>query len=96
MESHCINDYFISNGTILANSIHCYINPLLHVGNIINCIVITDISQEAVISIIKSIEISLFWYEDISASVMKICMHEYIVPLPYLVNSSIKQGIFFR
>ena len=28
------------------------------------------------------------------ASVMKKCVHDYITPLTYLVNSSIKQGIF--
>ena len=28
------------------------------------------------------------------ASVMKKCLHNFITPLTYLVNSSIKQGIF--
>ena len=52
--SNTFNDYFMSIGSILANSIHCNINPLLNLDNIPNSIVIPDISQEAVISVIKS------------------------------------------
>ena len=51
--SNTFNDYFISIGSILANSIHCNVNPLLYVDNIPNSIVTPDISQEAVISVIK-------------------------------------------
>ena len=29
--SNTFNDYFISIGSILANSIHCYVNPLWYV-----------------------------------------------------------------
>ena len=32
--SNMFNDYFISIGSILANSIHCNVNPLLYVDNI--------------------------------------------------------------
>ena len=34
--SNTFNDYFISIGSILANSIHCNVNPLLYVDNIPN------------------------------------------------------------
>ena len=57
--SNTFNDYFISIGSILTNSIHCNVNPLLYVDNIPNSIVIPDISQEAVISVIKSLKNSL-------------------------------------
>ena len=69
-------------------------NPLLYVDNIPNSIVIPDISQEAVISVIKSLKNSAPGYDDIPISVMKKCINEYIAPLTYLVNISIKQGIF--
>ena len=49
--SNTRNDYFISIGSIIANSIHYNVNPLLYVDNIPNSIVIPDISQEAVIKI---------------------------------------------
>ena len=89
--SNKFNDYF---GSILANSIHCNVNPLLYVDNIPNSIVIPDISQEAVISVIKSLKNSAPGYDDIPTSVMKKCINDYIAPLTYLVNISIKQGIF--
>ena len=81
-------------GSILANSIHCNVNPLFYVDNIPNSIVIPDISQEAVISVIKSLKNSAPGYDGIPTSVMKICIKEYIAPLTYLVNISIKPGIF--
>ena len=52
--SNTCNDYFTSIGSIIANSIHYNVNPLLYVDNIPNSIVIPDISQEAVISVIKN------------------------------------------
>ena len=92
--SNAFNDYFVSIGSILANSIHCNVNPLFYVDNIPNSIVIPDISQEAVISVIKSLKNSAPGYDDIPTSVMKKCINDYIAPLTYLVNMSIKQGIF--
>ena len=92
--SNKFNDYFVYIGSILANSIHCNVNPLFYVDNIPNSIVIPDISQEAVISIIKSLKNSAPGYDDMPTSVIKKCINDYIAPLSYLVNISIKQGIF--
>ena len=93
--SNKFNDYFVSIGSILANSIHFNVNPLFYVDTIPNSIlsiVIPNISQEAVISVIKSLKNSAHGY-DIPTSVMKKCINDYIAPLTYLVNISIKQGI---
>ena len=89
--SNAFNDYFVSIGSILANCIHCNVNPLYYVDNIPNSIVIPDISQEAVISVIKSLKNSAPGYDDIPTLVMKKCINDYIAPLTYLVNMSIKQ-----
>ena len=51
-------------------------------------------SEEEITSVILSINNSAPGYDDMPASVMKKCVHDYITPLTYLVNSSIKQGIF--
>ena len=90
------NDYFVSICSILANSIHCNVNPCFFVDNIPNSIVIPDISQETVISVIKLLKNSAPGYDDIPTSVMKKCINDYIAPLTYLVNISIKQGIFLE
>ena len=92
--SNTFNDYFRSIDSILANSINCNVSPLFYVDNIPNSIVIPDISQEAVISEIKSLKNSAPGYDDIPTSIMKKCINEYFAPLTYLVNISIKQGIF--
>ena len=92
--SNTFNDYFISIGSILENSIHCNVNPLFYVDNIPNSIVTPDISQKAVISVIKSLKNSAPGYDGIPTSVMKKCIKEYIAPLTYLVNISIKPSIF--
>ena len=52
-----------------------------------------EVSEEEITSVILSINNSAPGY-DMPASVMKKCVHDYITPLTYLVNSSIKQGIF--
>ena len=84
--SNTFSYYFISIGRILANTINCNVNPLLYVGNISNSIVIPNISQEAVIFVMKSLKNSVPGYDDIPPSVMKKYIHEYIAPLTYLVN----------
>ena len=57
--SNTFNDYFVSIVSILANSIHCNVNPLLYVDNSPNSIVIPDISHEAVISVTNQLKILL-------------------------------------
>ena len=42
----------------------------------------------------KALKNSAPGYDDIPTSVMKKCINDYIAPLTYLVNMSIKQGIF--
>ena len=52
--SNTCNAYFTYIGSIIANSIHYNVNPLFYVDNPPNSILIPDISQEAVISVIKN------------------------------------------
>ena len=53
-----------------------------------------EVSEEEITSVILSINNSAPVYDDMPASVMKKCVHDYITPLAYLVNRSIKQRIF--
>ena len=86
------NDYFISVGCTLASNIHSNVNPLLYVDSNVNSIIMPEVLEEEITSEILSINNSSSGY--MSASVMKKCVHDYITPLTYSVNSSIKQGIF--
>ena len=51
-------------------------------------------SSSLYIYIYISLKNSAPGYDDIPTSVMKKCINDYIAPLTYLVNMSIKQGIF--
>ena len=88
------NNYFISVDSTLASNKHSNVNPLLYVDNNVNSIIMPKLSEEKITSVILSINNSAPGYDDMPASVMKKCVHDYITPLTYLVNSSIKQGIF--
>ena len=92
--SNSFNNYFISVGSTLANSIHSNVNPLLYVDSNVNSIIMPEVSEEEITSVILSINNSAPGYDDMPASVMKKCVYDYITPLTYLINSSIKQGIF--
>ena len=92
--SNSFNNYFISVGSTLASNIHSNVNPLLYVDSNINSIIMPEVTEEEITLVILSINNSAPGYDDMPASVMKKCVHDYITPLTYLVNSSIKQGIF--
>ena len=92
--SNSFNNYFISVGSTLTSNIHSNVNPLLYVDSYVNSVIIPEVSEEEITSVILSINNSAPGYDDMPASVMKKCVHDYITPLTYLVNSSIKQGIF--
>ena len=92
--SNSFNDYFISVGSTLASNIHSNVNTLLYVDSNVNSIVMPEVSEKEITSVILSINNSAPGYDDMAASVMKKCVHDYSTPLAYLVNSSIKQGIF--
>ena len=92
--SNSFNDYFISVGSTLTSNIHSNVNPRLYVHSNVNRIIMPEASEEEIISVILSINNSAAGYDDMPASVMKKCVNDYITPLTYLVNSSIKQGVF--
>ena len=92
--SNSFNNYFISVGSTLASNINSNVNPLLYVDSNVNSIIMPEVSEEEITSVILSINNSAPGYDDMPASVMKKCVYDYITPLTYLINSSIKQGIF--
>ena len=92
--SNSFNNYFISVGSTLASNIHSNVNLLLYVDSNVNSIIMPEVSEEEITSVILSINNSAPGYDDMPASVMKKCVHDYITPLTYLVNSSIKMVSF--
>ena len=88
------NDYFVNVCSSLANCIHSNVNPLSYVINNINSIVVPDMSQADVLSVILSLKDSAPGYDNLPASILKQCVSEYIATWKYVINSSFSQGIF--
>ena len=65
--SNNFNDYFISVGSTLASNIHSNVNPLLYVDSNVNSIIMPEVSEEEISSVILSINYSAPGYDDISS-----------------------------
>ena len=88
------NNYFVTVGKLLAKNTNSDVNPLDCIQSNPKSIVIPDITVGEIINVISSLNNSSAGYDDMSASIMKKCIDQYITPLTYLINYSIRQGIF--
>ena len=88
------NNFFVSIGPELAKGIHSDINPLTYVNNISNSIAIFNVSCEEVRNIIHSLKNSSAGHDEFPTFVGKLCVDSYIEPLTFLINSSLKTGVF--
>ena len=88
------NDFFVSIGPELAKDIHSDINPLTYVNNVNNSIVIFDVSCDEVKNIIRSLKNSSAGHDEFPTFVGKLCVDSYIEPLTFLINHSLKTGVF--
>ena len=88
------NEFFVSIGPELAKDIHSDINPLSYVNNINNSIAIFDVSCEEVRNIIHSLKNSSAGHDEFPTFVGKLCVDSYIEPLTFLINSSLRTGVF--
>ena len=88
------NNFFVSIGPELAKDIHSDINPLNYVSSINNSIAIFDVSCAEVINVIHSLNNSSAGYDEFPTFVAKLCVESFIQPLTFLINSSLKSGVF--
>ena len=88
------NDYFVNVGSSLSSNIHCNVNPLSYVEANPNSMVTPSLTVGDIINVISSLNNSSAGYDEMSASILKKCIDEYITPITYLVNLSIRQGTF--
>ena len=88
------NDFYVSIGPELAKDIHSDINPLTYVNNVNNSIVIFDVSCDEVKNIIRSLKNSSAGHDEFPTFVGKLCVDSYIEPLTFLINYSLKTGVF--
>ena len=86
-----VNEFFVSIGPELAKDIHSDINPLTYINN---SIAIFDVSCEEVRNIIHSLKNSSAGHDEFPTFVGKLCVDSYIEPLTFLINSSLRTGVF--
>ena len=88
------NNFFTSIGPAFADKITCSVDPISYVDTIINSIVITYVSYMDVKNTILSLKNSSPGYDEFSAFLAKQCIDYYVVPLTYVINMSLMEGIF--
>ena len=88
------NCFFTSIGPALADKITCSVDPIAYVDTIINIIVISYVSYMAVKHTILSLINSSPGYDEFPIFIAKQCIDNYVVPLTYVINMSLMEGIF--
>ena len=88
------NNFFTSIGPALADKNTCSVDPISYVDTTINSIVISYISYMDVKNTILSLKNSSLGYDEFTAFIAKQCIDNYVVPLTYVFNMSLMEGIF--
>ena len=88
------NNFFVSIGPALADTITCSVDPMSYVDNIMNSIAISYVSYMDVKNIILSLKNSSPGYDELPAFIAKQCIDNYVMPLTYIINMSLMEGIF--
>ena len=84
------NNFFVSIGPQLASNISSSTNHMVYMNTVVNSIFIPDITTIEVINVILLLKNSC----DIPAYVMKRCINVYIEFLTYIIDKSMKEGVF--
>ena len=92
--ANAFNDYFIEIGPKLASEITPLANPLKYVTHLQNSIFIPDITETEVTNVVRTLNNSSPGWDELQPKLFKSHLELYLKPLTYLINVSIKQGIF--
>ena len=96
MISEKFNDFFVGIGPSLANKIQPQnIAPEQYLGDrILQSIYLSPVTESEILKIIKDMKNAASGYDDISPQTLKMSVHHIIVPLTYVCNMSLQQGVF--
>ena len=67
---------------------------MVYMNTVANSIFIPDITTIVVINVILLLKNSCAGWDDIPVYVMKRCINVYIEPLTYIIDKSMKEGVF--
>ena len=88
------NNFFVSIGPALADTITCSKAPISYVDNIMNSVVISYVSYMDIKNTILSQKNNSPGYDELPAYIAKQCIDNYVMPLTYIINMSLMEGIF--
>lgn len=91
---NAFNNYFVEIGPKLAKNIKCTENPLRYVKHSLNSMYLPDVDENEIINIINSLKNSSAGWDALPAFLAKRSVKYFIQPLTYLINQSIRLGIF--
>ena len=92
--TNAFNNYFLSACKTLYKNIVSTGDPLSYVNSNITTIFVSSIQEIEILNVMSLLNNSTAEYDDLQPSIMKMLTKIYIKPLTYLINISIKQGIF--
>ena len=91
--ANAFNKFFVSIGSLLAKKIKSDVNPLLYVDNNVNSIATFEVTSNRVRNVILSLNNSSAGHDELPPFVAKSCIEEFIEPLTYMINESLRTGI---
>ena len=92
--ANAFNNLFVSIGPALADTIKCSVDPMSYVDNIMNSMVISYVFYMDTKNTILSLKNSSPGYDELPAYIAKQCINNYVMPLTYIINMSLMEGIF--
>ena len=91
--ANAFNKFFVSIGSLLAKKMKSDVNPLLYVDNNVNSIATFEVTSNRVRNVILSLNNSSAGHDELPPFVAKSCIEEFIEPLTYMINESLRTGI---
>ena len=91
--ANAFNKFFVSIGSLLAKKIKSDVNPLLYVDNNVNSIATFEVTSNRVRNVILTLNNSSAGHDELPPFVAKSCIEEFIEPLTYMINESLRTGI---
>ena len=92
--SNAFNNYFVTIGLQLTNTININKNPWTYINSTMNSILIPYINEKDITQVVNSLKHSSAGWDFIPASIAKQSIQSYIKPLTGHINSSFQNGIF--
>ena len=94
--ANAFNNYFVSIGAELSDSISSNVNSMSYVSYVENGMFMPDLKEYEVRDVILQLKNTSAGWDNVPTSIGKKCVDGYLPPLTYILNMCIRQGVFPR